>query len=99
MYKTLTLGTSLVLLTMSLTLPALAAPYAIPQPTLKSCSDDRILQELTDNISNGTLSGEENLMASLNFVQSCQDMLYADDAPYKQRSRANQAASATTLHN
>ncbi len=63
---------------------AYAAPYSIPEPTLKACSDDRVLQELTDNISNGTLSGEDNLMASLNFVQSCQDMLYPEGHSQRQ---------------
>ncbi len=57
-----------------------AAPYAIPEPDLRSCSSDEVLQELTDNISNGTLTGEKNLLLSLNFVESCQDLINQSSA-------------------
>lgn len=68
----------LILGTLLLSGASFAVPYAIPQPSAAACRNDAVLQELTDNISNGTLKGEQNLLASMNFVQSCQDLLYPE---------------------
>ncbi len=70
--------TAVVLTALSVSAGALAAPYSVPRPNPDTCTNDQVLQELTDNISSGNLSGEQNLMLSLNFVQSCQDLIYRD---------------------
>lgn len=54
-----------------------AAPFVIPQPSLQVCRNDNIMQQLTDSISSGALRGDDNLLASLNFVQDCQDLLHS----------------------
>lgn len=77
---------------------ASAVPYAIPSPTAESCRNDQVLQELTDNISNGTLKGEQNLLASMNFVQSCQDILYPEHKASKRHSMPNHELGSEKLN-
>ncbi len=66
-----------------------AAPYSVPVPGYATCHSDQVMQDLTDHLSRGDLTGDENLLRSLHFVQTCQAMLH----PQKPRTLA-QAGTA-----
>lgn len=53
-----------------------AAPYAVPVPGAASCRSDQVMQDLTDHISSGELTGDDNLVRSLHYVQTCQALLH-----------------------
>lgn len=66
------------LFTLTLTLvslaPASASPYRIPEPDFQVCTSGAVFDELSERLADGTLNTEADLLASLNFVQDCEQL-------------------------
>ncbi len=66
----------LALLCSTFTVSAYAVPYQIPDPTPGVCTNDGIFDELSEKLGDGTLHTEDDLLASLDFVQECEAFRY-----------------------
>lgn len=56
---------------------AYALPYRIPAPTYESCSNQRVYEELSQHLGDGTLFSDDDLLSSLSFVEDCETLLRA----------------------
>ncbi len=53
-----------------------AVPYRIPSPSQEVCTNDAVFDELSQKLGDGTLHSEEDLLASLDFVEKCETYRY-----------------------
>ncbi len=54
---------------------ACAMPYRIPAPTYETCTNQKVYEELSLHLGNGSLFSDEDLLASLSFVENCESLL------------------------